>query len=799
MAIILKSPAATGAPGIQPKWTRSAKDAVCTAYSSVSHLWFTTSAGVVNEIYFPTIDQPQIRDLQFLITDGETFFHEERRNLDCTTEYLDATGLGVRIVGHSPDGRYRLVKQVITDPHLPTLLINTRLEGDPELLKKLHLYVLLAPHLCVGGLGNNGYIAEIVGHEFLTANKDDVWLALGATVPFLRASCGYVGNTDGWRDLRENFKMDYQFAAALDGNIALTAEIDLRKGYSFTLGLGFGRKLNRAVTTLYQSLAEPFPQQRARFLEQWHRASRHFLPLAKFSGDGGALYRRSCELLLAHEDKTYPGALIASLSIPWGESKGDEDLGGYHLVWTRDMVNSVIGLAAAGELATALRALIYLACAQRPDGGFPQNFWIDGKPYWNGIQLDEVSFPIMLAWRMHKQGTLKDFDPYPMALRAAHFLIDNGCATPQERWEENAGYSPSTLAANVAALICAACFARDRGDLVTAQFLEDYADFLEAHIEAWTVTNQGFLVPGVKRHYVRINPINLADPDADESLEGKLVFIHNRPPGAQSEFPVAEIVDAGFLELVRYGIRRAGDPLMEDSIRVIDAVLKTPFPAGPCWRRYTHDGYGQHDDGGPFVGWGRGRPWPLLTGERGHYELAAGRDPLPYLRAMERFSNSTQLLPEQIWDQPDIPHQLLKHGHQTGSATPLMWAHAEYIKLLRSASDSRVFDMIDEVKDRYLEPGRRPSRLRVWKSNRRVKSVSPGDRLRIQATEPFTLHWSNDEWRHANDTGSTSTPIGFDYVDLDIGANDRAPVRFTFNWRATRNWEGRDYAVAIAT
>ena len=233
MARILTSPVATGAPGIPPRWTRSAKDAVCTAYSSVSRLWFTTSAGVVNEIYFPTIDQPQVRDLQFLITDGETFFHEERRHLHSTTEYLGATGLGVKIVSHSPDGRYRLFKEIITDPHQPTLLINARLEGDAELLKKLHLYILLAPHLCVGGWGNNGYLTEMVGHEFLTAHKDGVWLALGATVPFLKTSCGYVGKTDGWQDLSANFKMDYQFAAALDGNIALTGEIDLRKGYSF--------------------------------------------------------------------------------------------------------------------------------------------------------------------------------------------------------------------------------------------------------------------------------------------------------------------------------------------------------------------------------------------------------------------------------------------------------------------------------------------------------------------------------------------------------------------------------------
>jgi glucoamylase len=798
MARIVASPVATGAPGIPPRWTRSAKDAVCTAYSSASRVWFTTSAGVLDEIYFPTIDSPQVRDLQFLITDGETFFHEERRHLHSTTEYIAGEGLAVKIVNHSPDGRYNIFKEVITDPHQSALLIDARIEGDPELLKKLHLYVLLAPHLCVGGWGNSGYLTKIVGHDFLTANKNGVWLALGATTPFLRTSCGYVGITDGWQDLHSNFKMDYQFAAALDGNIALTAEIDLSKGYSFTLGLGFGRELNRAVTTLYQSLADPFSEHRDRFLEQWERACRHSLPLGKFSGDGGALYHRGTELLLAHEDKTYPGALIASLSIPWGEAKSDDDLGGYHLVWTRDMVNSVTGLAATGEVSTALRALIYLACAQRPDGGFPQNFWIDGKPYWNGVQLDEVSFPMTLAWRMHKAGALKDFDPYPMVLRAAHFLVDNGPPTPQERWEENAGFSPSTLASNIAGLVCAACFARDRGDLVTAQFLEEYADFLEAHVEAWTVTNDGFLVPGIKRHYVRINPIDISDPDAAESIEGKRVFIHNRPPGAQAEFPVAEIVDGGFLELVRYGIRKAGDSLMEDSLRVIDAVLKTDFPAGPCWRRYTHDGYGQRDDGGPFLGWGRGRPWPLLTGERGHYELAAGRDPKPYIQAMERFANSTQLLPEQIWDQPDLRRRLLKFGGQTGSATPLMWAHAEYIKLLRSTRDGRVYDMVEEVRERYMKPGRKPSRLRVWKSDRHVLSVSAGERLRIQATQPFTLHWSNDEWQHVNDIGSTSTPIGFEYVDIDVGASAKAPIRFTFRWRETGAWEGRDYAVAIA-
>ncbi|HEY6419099.1 MAG TPA: glycoside hydrolase family 15 protein [Candidatus Binataceae bacterium] len=797
MATILESPVAFGAPGIPPRWTRSSKDVVGTAYSSVSQVWFTTSAGILNEVYFPTIDRPQIRDLQFLITDGETFFHEERRNLESKTEYLAEHGLGVRIVSSDPAGRYKIVKEIITDPHLAAVLIDTKLEGDANYLKKLHLYVLLAPHLGVGGWGNNGNKTQIVGYQFLTAHKNGVWLALGATSPFVARSCGYVGVTDGWQDLAANFKLDYDFAAALDGNIALTGEIDLSRGYHFTVGLAFGHTMHRAVTTLFQSFGTPFEHHRERFIEQWDRAARHFHPLDEYSGDGGALYRKSRELLLAHEDKGYPGAIIASISIPWGESKGDEDLGGYHLVWTRDMVNSATGLLASGDEATPMRALIYLACTQLADGGFSQNFWLDGVPYWQGIQLDEVGAPILLALKLHKHGTMANFDPYPMIRAAATYLITNGPKTPQERWEENFGYSPSTLASNIAGLICAATCARGHGEIVLAEFFEDYADFLESHIEAWCVTNQGSLVPGIKRHYIRINPVNPNDPDADEDPDQGRVFIKNRPPGAQADFPAWEIVDAGFLELVRYGIRKAGTPLMEDSLRVIDAVLKTDLPGGPCWRRYTHDGYGQHDDGGPFTGWGRGRPWPLLTGERGHYELAAGRDPKPYLRAMEEFANQTQLLPEQSWDMPDLPAAMLFYGEQTGSATPLMWAHAEYIKLLRSTADGHVYDLIPEVAARYLNPARERRLIEVWKPHRHVRSVAAGSLLRVMTEAPFMLHWSSDDWRQVHDTESKSTPIGIEYVDLQVGAADRGTIKFTFLWREGEKWEGRDYAVEI--
>jgi glucoamylase len=796
MAVVRVMRPAFGAPGIAPRWTQSAKDAIGTAYSAGSTVWFTVSAGILNEAYYPTIDRPQIRDLQFLVTDGETFFHDERRHLDSVLEPLASDALGVRITNTDRAGRYRIVKEVIGDPHQPCVLVRTRIEGDDAFLARLRVFALLAPHLEVGGWENSGYVAEAAGRGILTAEKRGTWLAMGATVPFVRRSCGYVGTSDGWTDLAADLRMDWEFDVAENGNIALVGELDTRSASEFTLGLAFGRSLHHAATTLSQSLGFPFSQHRERFLDQWSRASRHLTPLTPASGDGGRLYHSSHALLLAHEDKTYPGAMIASLSIPWGEVKGDEDLGGYHLVWTRDMVNSATGLLATGNSETPLRALIYLACSQQPDGGFHQNFWIDGQPYWRGIQLDEVAFPILLAAKLREAEALRDFDPYPMVLRAAGYLIERGPATRQERWEENAGYSPSTLASNIAALTCAAVFARERGDEATAAFLQQHADFLEAHVEAWTVTTDGTLLPGVARHFVRITPVDPDDPEPDEDPNGGILMIRNRPPGERFAFPAKDVVDAGFLELVRYGIRKPGDPLIEDSLRVIDAALKVDTPFGPCWRRYNHDGYGQRDDGGPYIGWGTGRAWPLLTGERGHYELAAGRDPAAYLHAMERFASAAGLLPEQIWNAPDLPEARMFLGRPTGSPMPLMWAHAEYIKLLRSARDGEIFDRVPAVAERYQ--ARRPQPpLEVWTFGRRVRAVRPGTRVRIQAGSPFRLRWTRDQWGDVEDTASRPTALGIEFVDVPVALAQTAPIRFTFFWPEAGRWEGRDFAISV--
>ena len=507
------SGAAFGHPGIAPKWTHGNKDGVGTAYADSSRIWFTLWNGAITEVYHPTVDRPQLRDLQYLITDGKSFFHEEKRNLKSKLERLSDHTLGYRCTNSDPDGRYAIVKEVITDPHLDCVLQRTKLTGEESFVSKLQLYALCAPHLEVGGWGNNGYIAELNGRKILMAQKEGTWLAMAATAPFSRASCGYAGRSDGWTDLADNFQMDWEFDHATDGNIALMGELDLSNHRDFTLGLAFGDTQHHAIATLFQALSTPFDEHHKRFTEQWERPVAHMRPLAKVSSDNGNLYHSSFSLLLAHEDKSYPGALIASLSIPWGEARGDKDQGGYHLVWVRDMVSSASALLAAGETATPLRALIYLAVSQQEDGGFAQNFWVNGNPYWRGIQLDEVAFPILLALRLSQQNALKDFDPYPMALKAASYLLRHGPVTQQERWEEASGYSPSTLASNIAALIAAACFCRKRQDKSAAEFLEQYADFLESHVEAWTVTTQGTLVPNIRRHYMRILPDDVNNPE----------------------------------------------------------------------------------------------------------------------------------------------------------------------------------------------------------------------------------------------------------------------------------------------
>ena len=788
---------AFGRPGIAPTWSISSKNGVGTAYSTASRVWFSLARGILTEIYYPTIDRPQIRDAQFLISDGATFFHEEKRDLATDVVRLEMESLGYRTISKDPEGRYQLIKEVIADPHQSCVLVNTKFTVAEKWRGKLHLYFLLAPHLEVGGWGNSAQKLDVAARNVLLAWRNNTYLALGCDRGFTRSSCGFVGFSDGWQDLNDNFKMDWEFDRAENGNVAIMGEIDLSQGEQLTMGIAFGDSLHAATSILTQSLAIPFIQHHARFIEQWQRISGSLEPLGKVSFDVGHLYRTSRNLLLSHEDKTFAGAVIASASIPWGDVMGDEDLGGYHLVWTRDLVNSTLALLACGDKVTPLRALIYLACSQQADGGFPQNFWVDGTPYWKGVQLDEVAFPILLAWRLWKATALENFDPYPMVKSAVAYVIEQGPVTLQERWEECSGFSPSTMAAKIAALICAADFARSRGEEKTAQFMEEYADFLESHIESWTVTTQGSLVPGISRHYIRILPVPTGELSPVEDPNSGVITIANTPPGMQAQFPAKDVVDAGFLELVRYGVRKAGDPLMEDSLRVVDAVLKVTTPWGPCWHRYNHDGYGPQADGKPYTGWGVGRAWPLLTGERAHYELAAGRDVRSLIATMENFSSSSGMLPEQIWDQPDLPEAHMYFGRPCGAAMPLMWAHAEYIKLLRSVRDRRVFDLVTPVAERYLEDRGRKD-LEVWKLKRQVREIAAGKVLRVQVPGDFRLRWSINGGQDSQESASTASGLGAGFVDIATKPGQSAPVQFTFVETEVKEFLGKGFEVKVS-
>jgi len=411
---------AFGAPGIEPRWTSSAKEGLGTAYHTSCRVWFTLSHGIVNEIYYPCVDDPNTRDFQFLISDGETFCHEEKRDLNHRIEYPERDCVLYRITNSEPSGRYRLIKHILADPHRSVVLMHTKLEVfDESLLGKLRLYALLAPHIGRHGKGNSGWCSDMGGNTLLHAERTGVHLVMGCSAGFTRRSVGYVGASDGWQDLMNNFKMDWEFRAAGHGNIALTGEIVPRDGDSFTVAIAIGRSCQSTVAKLLQSLAEPFEIHRETYVRQWQRTLVNpKYDFGQHTSDGGHMYRLSRCILLAHEDKSFQGALVASMSIPWGETKGDNDLGGYHLVWTRDLVQSATALLASGQTGTPLRALIWLAAIQGTDGRFPQNSWINGDAYWSGVQLDEIAAPILLAWRLHREGvTLGRFERHDFACR----------------------------------------------------------------------------------------------------------------------------------------------------------------------------------------------------------------------------------------------------------------------------------------------------------------------------------------------------------------------------------------------
>ena len=792
---------APGWPGSPAKWTSSAKDGVGTSLSSASKVWFTLSHGILNEVYFPTVDKACIRDMGLIVTNGSDLFSEEKRHTLHETSQVNPGIPAFHIKNTCTQGNYNIEKEVLSDPNSDVILHQIRFTPLKGTIDDYHLYVLLAPHLGNHGMGNTAWIQKYKDITMLFAERDANALALACSQPFLKSSVGFVGISDGWQDLKKHGQLTWEYTKAENGNVAIIGEIDLVKtNGNLLLSLGFGRTASEAGNQALISLNKDFNKVLSAYSQQWKKWNEKLLPLSNNTKSQKDIYKISTTVLRTSESKNKPGGVIASLSIPWGFSKGDDDLGGYHLIWPRDLVETAGAFLASGAIDDLVRILKYLKSTQHEDGHWVQNMWLDGTPYWYGIQMDETAFPLLLFDLAYREGAIdrKSLNNYWTTIRkAASYIVRNGPITQEDRWEEDPGYSPFTLAVEISALLAAADLADLNNDSKLAGYLRETADIWNSNIEKWTYVTDTDLAKqvGVEGYYVRIAPPEVGD--AASPLKG-FVPIKNRPPG-QSDLPVVHIISPDALSLVRFGLRSANDPHIINTIKVIDALLKVNTKFGPAWHRYNDDGYGEHEDGSPYDGTGIGRLWPLLTGERAHYELAAGHKNKAevLLKTFEYFANENGLISEQIWDSPDLIDHELFFSRPSGSAMPLNWAHAEYIKLLRSLHDGKVFDTPPQPIERYIKQRTEPQ-YAIWRFNHKCKSIRLNKILRIETLAPATIRWSSDDWHTINNTPTHNPGFGLNIAELPSGSLSRETIiKFTFFWNNSDRWEGTDYEVQI--
>jgi len=685
------------------RWSPGGKEAVGTAFGARSRVWFTMARGVVTECFYPSVDRANLRRLAIIVVDDGVVYvdGEGDARAQMTPRAPWEPALATTALGTSG---LTLVKRVLCDPERSVVLQHTRLDGPPAIAARARCFVLIEPHLDNDGDGNDVWLGEYKGARGVFAQRHGVALALLATPTFVDGTCAYVGDDDAIADLHAHGTLTTRRASARDANVQAVAELPLAPSGEATLALAFGESADHAAQQARAALTTPIDEQIRMYRGGWRWYHESVTAPGPVTTRTARVHAVSVAVLRVHEDKERAGGIAASLAIPWGEAHGDRSAGGYHLVWPRDLVEAASARVALGLDRSARRTLRYLMSAQDANGGWPQNMWLDGTPHSRGVQLDEVALPILLACLLEREGALDKLDAWPMVRAAALFLLREGPATPEDRWEESGGYSPYTLATEVAALAGAARFAARAGEPAFAAELLEAADSWNACIEAWTYVRRTPLADryGVDGYYVRLTPATavageqIADPNAR-------LMIPNHDSVSYS-CPYRDVVSPDALALVRFGLRAADDPRVAATVRVIDGELRRRTRRGPTWRRYSGDGYGEGDDGRPHLGTGVGRGWPLLTGERAHYELAAGhpRHAARLRHAMARQASETYLLPEQIWDADDIPARGLYNGRPSGSAMPLVWAHAEFLKLSRSLRDGRVFDQPAEAFVRYV-------------------------------------------------------------------------------------------------
>lgn len=789
---------APGAPGIPPKWTSSAKTGIGKAINAGSEVIFTISHGILNEIYFPREDMACIRDMELLISDGQDFFSEEKRATNTKTKMMREGIPAYHIINTCKSKNFVIEKFIVADTIRDTVLQKVIFKPATKFKGAFRLYALLAPHLKNRGSDNTGRVGNYKGVPTLFAEREDTCLAMLCSTGWKKMSVGFVGTSDGYQDLYQHKEMQWEYTLAENGNIALTGEIDLSQSNEFTIAIGFGSSPSEAAHHARASLLDGYEAIQKKYIDEWltwHRSLAN-MKLRKLAS--GNKFRASATVLKINTAKSFSGGIVASMSIPWGQSKGDDDLGGYHLVWPRDLVESAGGFLALHAEADAIEIINYLMTTQKPDGSWHQNMWLDGTPYWQAIQMDQVALPVLLVDTCHEllhleHKRLKRY--WSHIKKAIDFIIKNGPATEQDRWEEEAGYSPFTIATQIAGLLAAANLADQLGEKEIAAYCRETADDWNERIEEWTyvtVTDVAKKI-GVPGYYIRINPENIP---ADKLNDKTIVLKNHREDNGV--LPVTALISTDALALVRFGLRRPDDPKILNTIKVIDQLLKLDTPEGPCWHRYNQDGYGEDEQGNDFPcnGNGRGRAWPLLTGERGHYEVAAGNfeKAAALLKAMEAFSNN-DMLPEQIWDAADIPAKELFFGRHTGSAMPLTWAHAEYIKLACSIKAGKIFDMPEHTRKRYLEDNTL-ARVAKWRFNDQISKTRSSKKLRIEVLAPAIIYWSTDNWVTSKHIETRDLGLTFYYADFDLQETDKS-FGFTFFWTDANKWEGKNFEISV--
>lgn len=768
-----------------PVWAPAAKDAVGTALGP-SRLWFTVAQGIVTEVYFPRPDIPQLKDMGFIVADDAGFWVELRRLGDYTVTWQDESIPAITI--RHRHARFALTLRLCADPERDVLLLDFSLEGD----EALQLYVLAAPRIGEDATRNQAWVDEWEGRPVLWAEQGPFGLALAAVdregnTGLLQRSVGRVGASDCWQDFHTNGRMRWHYAQAGPGDVSLSAQLP----NAGTLALGLSSCREAAATLALQSLAAGFEACWVSYCKSW----RQWLDTLRWppaletllEPETRKLLQRSAVVIKSHEDRTFPGAFVASLSVPWGEAS--DSRGGYHLVWSRDLAETAGALMALGCFSDALRILIYLISTQQENGHWLQNQWLGGKPFWQGIQLDETAFPVLLASLLAEQDALGDVKVHDMVRRALGFIARIGPATSQDRWEEDPGINTFTLAVAIAALVEGSRFLTGR----EADCALMLADVWNAHLEEWTWAEDTNLSRrlGVPGYYIRTSPKDILINDGAK-LEHLLVKNCATDPDLAADEQLA--IDC--LQLARFGLRKADDPPMRASITAIDGLLETDTPNGPVWHRYNGDGYGEHPDGSPFDGSGRGRGWPLLTGERGHIALLAGQDALPYLQAMANMTGKGGMLPEQVWDSAPISERGLYPGQPSGSAMPLVWAHAEFIKLALSFAAGAPVDRPAGTWARY--GGVRPRLDYVlWHPHRRMREIVSGQALRLFLPEPARVHWGKDGWQTVEDTATEDW--GFGHVAIIPAAKlmGGGQIDFTFYWSLRDVWQGEDFQMAV--